>query len=130
MANILILDDSRVVLAYVKRTLSAFGHEVETAEEWYDIRVALQRFEPDLIMLDVHLPGLRSGAQLAWHLRKKYPNVKIIFYSGQSPEYLAEQARAARIDGYLVKGGPPMEFVKNVERFLPPKAVKAVPKIA
>jgi diguanylate cyclase (GGDEF)-like protein len=58
MSKILLIDDSRLITEYGKRILLSHGHEVMTADSGeLGLEIAL-RDHPDLILLDVILPGL------------------------------------------------------------------------
>ena len=57
MKKILVVDDEVAILTVVKLILSQYSFEVETISEWERLPQMLQSFNPDLIILDVSLPG-------------------------------------------------------------------------
>ena len=63
MADVLIVDDDPAVLTLLEVLVGQFGHDVRVAENAEDalLRAAEQR--PDLLLLDVSLPG-RDGDEL------------------------------------------------------------------
>jgi CheY-like chemotaxis protein len=127
MSRILILDDSAFVRAFVKSTLGRAGYVVETAEDWITVRRILGANKPvHMVLLDVNLPGLQDGNNLALSL-SRHPttqHAKLVLFSGKTEAELKELSNAPELAGYIVKGKDPAELVTAVERFIgPPKPV-------
>ncbi|HEX7525588.1 MAG TPA: response regulator, partial [Gaiellaceae bacterium] len=57
-AAILIVDDDPPILRMLDRTLAAEGYAVESAVDGGDALAAVERSAPDLIVLDVTMPGV------------------------------------------------------------------------
>jgi DNA-binding NtrC family response regulator len=73
-ARILIVDDDQDILSALKKRLTWMGHEVFTAEDGEQaLRVAAEE-QPDLMLLDIELPGL-SGFDILKHLAEKRSSV-------------------------------------------------------
>lgn len=88
-----------------------------TAEDWREVRGVLAEMEPELIIVDVNLVGLRSGDVLAGHLKKRYEDATIIFYSAQDSSDLERLTREVGIDGYIAKSTV-KELRAAIEAFL------------
>jgi len=73
--------------------------------------------EPDLILLDVDLPGI-NGIQAAEQIRKLVPKCKIIFLTGQSDPEIVHAAFRAGGDGYIAKWDASDELMAGVEAVL------------
>ncbi|WP_258239791.1 chemotaxis protein CheB [Pseudidiomarina homiensis] len=56
--KILVVDDSKVIRLLLTDVLEAHGHEVATAESGEQALAMLQSQQPDIITMDVHMPGL------------------------------------------------------------------------
>lgn len=126
MSRIMILDDSAFVLSHVAATLTKAGYEVETAEDWIGVRRILGAHDAiDLVLLDVNLPGLQDGNNLALSL-SRHPTTreaKLVLFSGKTAEELAKLSDGDdAIDGYIVKGREPAEFIQDVAAFIGPPA--------
>jgi PAS domain S-box-containing protein len=85
--TILVVDDQPEVLALTAETLSFYGYEVLTSASG---EKALELFEEentgiDLVLTDIEMDAI-SGVQLASILKKKYPDLKIIFMSGYADD--------------------------------------------
>jgi len=122
--SVLIIDDSIVVLGYVETVLAQAGHSVVIAEDWSEVRTAFKdNDEFHVVLVDVNLPGMRSGDHLAKSLRKhpKAQNSKIVFFSAESGENLEKLMHMSGIDGYITKGQGDDKFLKDVESFMPPE---------
>lgn len=70
MSKILIIDDSRLIAQFGKSILSGKGHEVFTADSGEIGLELADREQPDLILLDVILPGM-DGYQICHHLKTR-----------------------------------------------------------
>jgi len=83
--RILICDDYDGILQMMHATLRAEGHEIVVADR---PRAALDRassFSPDLLITDLVMPEM-SGHELAQRIRRKHPNVRVLFISGYTEE--------------------------------------------
>jgi len=118
-ATILTVDDDadmrrliRAILDNGKRTL----REAATALE--GLRSARESV-PDLLLLDIGLPGHFDGFSLCEATAKEpqFRNVRIIMVSGYDDAEDIELARRRGAAAYLVKPFPPDELRKLVERF-------------
>lgn len=79
-AFILVIDDDPDIRELVEEYLSAQGFEVECAADANAARAAMQRRKPDLVVLDVGLPG-EDGLSMARHVRAQH-DIGIIMASG------------------------------------------------
>src|SRR5260221_11821683 len=62
-ASILVVDDEREILRALQRSLTAYGYKVFTARSGEEAIEALARHRPDLLLLDLLLPGI-SGLEV------------------------------------------------------------------
>jgi CheY-like chemotaxis protein len=90
MYNILIIEDDEIAVDIYKHKLEAEGYRVETAEDGVTGFVKLRSFKPDLVLLDMMLPGL-TGAEILASLRfhDEFRDLPIIAFS-TSAEVLHE----------------------------------------
>jgi DNA-binding NtrC family response regulator len=70
-ARILVVDDDPDILSAVKKRLLWMGHDVVTAEDGEQALRLVTDDQPDLMLLDIELPGL-SGLDLLKHLRARH----------------------------------------------------------
>lgn len=106
MARILIVEDHPVVrkgyVALMQRMpeLEICG-EATTAEEALEL---LPDCDPDLMLVDVSLPGEMSGIDLLRMLKEKRPNLPILVVSGNEEAVYGEAVLDAGAWAYVMKG--------------------------
>jgi two-component system, NarL family, response regulator DevR len=102
--RVIIVDD-HPVFRYGLRSLLAQDLSIKIAgeaENGADALALLERVHPDIMLLDIHLPG-PNGIELAQRIRTTFPDVKIIILTAyESDEYVLEALRAG-VSGYLLK---------------------------
>ncbi|MET3132345.1 DNA-binding response OmpR family regulator [Oxalobacteraceae bacterium GrIS 1.11] len=98
---ILVVDDDQLLSEFLGEVLRHAGYEVETAASAEDALQLIAVREPDLALLDIHLPGI-SGLDLAKHLHAQTA-VPFMFLSGSGDSESGKQAAAYGAVGYLVK---------------------------
>ncbi len=117
MIRILIVDDHPAVRAGLVAVLRSepglvpVGAASEEQEGW---RLA-QRARPDLVLLDLHLPG---GSSLALCRRVKAldPRCRVLIYSAFAHDELSVAATLAGADGMLDKTSPMLELFDGIRR--------------
>lgn len=73
---ILVVDDDRMIRRMTRATLEGAGHRVIEAEDGYQGLIAIGRDRPDLVLLDVEMPG-RDGISLCASLRAQPATARI-----------------------------------------------------
>jgi two-component system, OmpR family, alkaline phosphatase synthesis response regulator PhoP len=129
--KILIADDEPDILEIVQYNLQAEGFEVTTAKNGNEAIEKAKRILPDLIILDIMMPG-KTGMEVCNTLRSLPPfkNTLIIFLTALSDEGTEIKGLETGADDYLTKPISPKVLVSKVNalfrRFLKdePKIVK------
>lgn len=114
-AKILVCDDEPVLRALIRATLAPHGYEVVEAEDGHD-SVARARLErPDLIVIDMMMPG-RSGLDVIAELRSDadLARVPVIVLSARTQVADREAVAAAGADRFLAKPFSPSELARLV----------------
>lgn len=104
MIKVLIADNHPIIRMGVKQVLdSATGFQlinaVGTTDELFD---QLKKETPDVLMLEMDIPEINGIAALR-KVKKEYPDVKVLIYSGQSEDVYALSTIRAGAFGYLSK---------------------------
>lgn len=102
--SILIVDDNLINLKLLRVLLSAEGYEVRTAAAAEQALTVLEELHPDLILMDIQLPGI-DGLELTRRL-KSDPMTKDIIILGLTAYAMKgdeERVLAAGCDGYIAK---------------------------
>jgi signal transduction histidine kinase/CheY-like chemotaxis protein len=102
--KVLIVEDNKDSAETLAEILRLWGHEVRTAFDGSSALEAAERFEPDVIVSDIGLPGM-SGFDLARQLRKHpaFGRVVLVAMSGYGQEEDKKAAVEAGFDHHLVK---------------------------
>ena len=116
--NVLVVDDDRFILKMAKDLLEKNGYSVATATNTIGAGYLLKDFDPDLVVLDIMLPGSLSGDRACNTLRAFKPGLKIVFYSGIDDNKLVALGKQEKADAVLSKGGRVSELMQIIERLL------------
>jgi DNA-binding response OmpR family regulator len=115
-ACILVVDDEETYMRIVTTLLEQEGHRVVPAPDGDTALAAIDRQPPDLIVLDLELPGM-SGMELLNRLRPQV-DVPIIVVSGHEAESERVLAFDLGADDYVVKPFLAREFAARVRSSL------------
>jgi len=116
--RILIADDEPNILLVVSKRLTNKGYEVLTAPDGETADAMIREHRPDLILLDVMMPGL-SGVDLCRRI-KSVPDLKsipIILFSAMAQQEDKEEGRKAGADAYIIKPFDPVELLATIEEY-------------
>jgi CheY-like chemotaxis protein len=102
--RLLVVDDNVDAADAIGTLLSLNGYDVATAHDPDEAMTRAAAFDPDVILLDIGLPGM-TGYELARKLHddRVARRAKLIAITGYGQPGDTEQAREAGFDGYLVK---------------------------
>jgi CheY-like chemotaxis protein len=120
MSRVLIIDDDFEIVSILTEVLTRMGHEVESAGEPVQGMQMSRKVQPDLIILDYHMPG-NTGAHLYESLRRNNATklTPILFMSGEAdPEQILAEITDTEGSRFLPKPVPLEEFRKTVTEML------------
>jgi two-component system alkaline phosphatase synthesis response regulator PhoP len=115
-AKILVVDDEQSIINLVTAYLRQEGYEVYTAMDGPAGLKAARSFKPDLVVLDVMLPGM-DGIELLAQLRRE-SDVYVIMLTAKSEETDKIVGLSMGADDYLTKPFSPRELVARVKAAL------------
>ena len=117
--NLLLVDDHPMVRHGCACLLGEMlpQAEIRAVEGGEDALVAAQQRVPDLVLLDIGLPGI-SGIETARRLLQRWPLLRILFLSMHDELPLVRQALAAGALGYITKTASPEVLCDAVGRCL------------
>lgn len=114
-ARILVVDDNESVRKALLRLLTVEDCAVcGEAVDGLDAIEAARRLKPDLILMDLSMPGM-SGMDAAREMRKEFPTLSIMLMTEPDPEIIAT-ARQLGIRGTVSKVGRILTGVRAVLR--------------
>lgn len=120
----MVVDDDPVIRCLLERFLTHAGYRVVLAESGFGLGARVKENSPDLLLLDVNMPGLGGDAALS---RIQQPgqrvgarDVPVVFHSGMAPAQLDTLARRHGAVGYLHKPAGREQLLELVESVLDP----------
>jgi DNA-binding response OmpR family regulator len=113
--DILIVDDDKLVHKIVRKSLESEGITVRSALNGEDCLAEVYNSPPDIILLDVEMPGL-SGYEVCHQLREnpRTSDVPVVFISSHSSLRERMQGYEAGADDYLVKPFDPEHLMAKI----------------
>jgi len=118
MLKVLIVEDETLDVAYILKNIdwSTLGLEVVgVTDNGLDAEKLEEQLRPDIIITDIIIPGI-NGTELALRIRKKRPNIKMVFMSGHQVFDYAISGIRASIEDYLIKPIEPEELTGRLKK--------------
>jgi two-component system, OmpR family, alkaline phosphatase synthesis response regulator PhoP len=116
MSKILVIDDEPGIIKLISAYLKPEGYEVYTASDGESGLKAARAFKPDLILLDIMLPGL-DGIELLARLRRE-SDVYVILLTARTEETDKVVGLTIGADDYVTKPFSPRELVARIKAAL------------
>jgi two-component system alkaline phosphatase synthesis response regulator PhoP len=113
MAKILVIDDEPSIVNLVKAYLKPEGYEVFTASDGNAGLKAARAYKPDLIVLDLMLPGM-DGMEVLTRLRRE-SQVYVILLTTKTEETDRVVGLTVGADDYVTKPFSPRELVARIK---------------
>lgn len=128
--KVLVIDDSLMLLSFVKEILSEANYQVTTAATAEEGLVSATREVPDLVLLDYVLPDMK-GDEVCKHLAQNpaAANVPIVYMSGFGADLKHDQLSKANVIGSLNKPFTSDLLLKTVEKYMPKEASEPESKV-
>lgn len=116
---ILIVEDEPSIIEALKFLMEQCGHQVVIAYDGEEATELIDKFKPDLILLDIVLPGI-DGFKVCEIVRfnPKWQEIKIIFLTAKNNEEDIAKGMALGADAYISKPFSNAELVAKVEDLL------------
>lgn len=115
--RVLVADDDPVILRLIEVNLGLEGFEVETATRGEDALAKAKEASPDVILLDVMMPGM-TGWEVARQLKEdgETSQIPVVFLSARTQEEDRRRGVALGVSAYVSKPFDPIELVETIRR--------------
>ena len=124
MAKILVVDDEAIITMQLEERLSAMGYTVSgMAASGEDAVDKARRFRPDLVLMDIVMPGKMNGIEAAKIVTQEL-DIPVVFVTSYADDKIIEQAKSVRPYGYIVKPFNELEIKAAIEVALFRKATE------
>jgi len=117
MHSILVVDDSSFMRTWLKRLLNNYGYDnVVEASNGFEAILQFRKIKPEIILLDIHMPGI-SGVEVLKRLLTIDPSVKVIICSAMSTTFLVQECLTIGAKDFVKK--PHFEgLLKKIDQVL------------
>lgn len=115
MKKILVVDDEESIRELYRAELADEGYEVDLAADGREALRRLDAFRPDLVTLDIKMPGI-DGIEVLRRIREKNATIPVILVSAFGE--FKQDFNTWASDAYIVKSHDPTELKETIRKLL------------
>lgn len=115
--RILIVADHADIRRLIRMTLEFENHEIHEAANADEGLLAVRHLLPDLLLLDIMMPGSMDGLDLC-RMVKNDPSLglpKVVLLTARGQSHDIEAGRKAGADAYLLKPFSPLKLIETID---------------
>ena len=109
--KLLIVDDEVEICDFLKSFFEERNYETKAASSGQAALNAVEQFKPQVILLDIKMPGM-DGVQVLAAIKKKYPRIKVIMVTALETRDKIEECLRLGADNYITKPLS-LEYLEN-----------------
>jgi CheY-like chemotaxis protein len=120
MKRILIVEDQADIRKLIRMTLEFENYEIHEASDGsFGLRMA-QAIKPDVMLLDVMMPGELDGLQVCQRIKSDpvMKSTKVVLLTARGQQKDREAGEQAGADEYLIKPFSPLQLIETLERLI------------
>lgn len=120
MKKILIVEDHADIRKLIRMTLEFDNYEIHEAADGVSGLKAAQAVKPDLILMDVMMPGELDGLQVCQRIKSDpaIRHIPVVLLTARGQVKDREAGMAAGTTAYLVKPFSPLQLIDTIEQLL------------
>ncbi len=115
---VLVVDDDDRLREYMRVNLEAEGYAVREAASADEALAAIEDQAPELVLLDVVMPGV-DGWQMLQRMQERHGSIPVIMFSGQVEESSARDAEQRGARGFIGKPFDPQQLIERAKQLVP-----------
>ena len=100
--NLLIVDDETEICDFLKTFFEDREFDVRTANSGEEAIAQITKLQPQVVLLDVHMPGM-DGMKALREIKTRFPAVKVIMVTAIETREKIEEAMRLGADNYITK---------------------------
>jgi two-component system nitrate/nitrite response regulator NarL len=105
------------MLSGIRRLLEDEAETVVMVADEISLNEVLQHFNPDVVVADLSL-SISTKTNIAWVLKKKFPNVKVIILSLHDEKAVMDDVMAAGVEGFVLKHRAVIDLIPAIRGVL------------
>jgi two-component system phosphate regulon response regulator PhoB len=120
MKRILIVEDQADIRKLIRMTLEFENYEIHEASDGsFGLRMAAA-IKPDLMLLDVMMPGELDGLQVCQRIKSapELKAIKVVLLTARGQQKDREAGTQVGADEYLIKPFSPLQLIETLERMV------------
>ena len=102
MKTLLVVDDENEICEFLKAFFEERNFQVIIANSGEAAVEEVKRTKPQVVLLDVHMPGM-DGMNVLRHIKMKFPKIKVIMVTALETREKIEEAMRLGADNYITK---------------------------
>lgn len=105
MTKVLIVDDLNSIREFLKLNLSSEPdlQVVGLADSGQQAIAQVETFQPDIVLMDIEMPGMLDGIQATEQITQRYADCKVLLLTSQDDKKQLDRALQAGARGYILK---------------------------
>jgi len=115
---VLVVDDDDRLREFMRVNLEVEGYTVREASSGEEALEALEDQAPQLVLLDVVMPGI-DGWQMLQRMQERHGSIPVIMFSGQVDAKSADEAEERGARGFVGKPFDPQQLIESTKQLLP-----------
>jgi len=117
--KILVVDDDPKTQKYLNKMLSSNSYHIETASDGFEAGAKTIQFKPDLIILDLFMPGI-DGFEVCKQIKENSntSQIKILVLTGHDTQENRDRILQLGADAYLAKPVKKSLLIQNIKNLL------------
>lgn len=100
--RVLVVEDEGIVAADIQECLSRLGYIAETVTTGLEALKKISECSPDLVLMDIILPGAIDGIETALEIRNRF-GIPVVFLTAHADDATLTRAKVAEPFGYIIK---------------------------
>jgi PAS domain S-box-containing protein len=117
-AQVMIVEDERIVAEDIQRSLKSFGYRISSIVSSGNKAIEdAEKYHPDIVLMDIVLKGEMDGIETAERIYNRF-NIPIIYLTAYSDEKMLERVKRTEPFGYIIKPFNDRELHTNIENAL------------
>lgn len=115
--NIMIIDDSILIIRKIESIVTQMGHNIVCVAKTGDEAIELyDKHNPDLVTMDITMPGRLNGIEATQAICNKYKDANIIVVTSHGQENMVREALKSGAKGYILKPINEEILIKQIEK--------------